>query len=347
MTEKKRRVSPEILNRMIDGYTTVTARSALAAFIRMGQLYDDYPGTPDRTTTDFWKPIIDQAAAEVMAFELSRLPFYTRKVGSEGAKERLKTGQAAPSVNGVYGDSSNPHMIGVSDVVEGTTPASQRKPGASSIIAVVSEDENGQGIRPTPSGVDYLIKFIGPEQANGIVNLDRPHKDNLQNLIERLGIRPDQLTQVTLNPSKPGRECNQEFVDVALELGVTVKLLNVGDFIPGVLAASSDPNNYVIVVGRGGYEEGTMAAVAARALGGFMQAKEYKPSASVQDGKVLTLDDLVMAEPEEALVSASFITEDDMWFHRPGIRKHGGGKYTMTTMVVTHQGIKFKDLILQ
>ena len=347
MKEKKHRVSPEILNRMIDSYTTVTTRSALAAFIRMGQLHDDYRETPDKTTTDFWKPIIDQAAAEVMAFELSRLPFYTRKVGSEGAKERLETGQAAPSVNGAYGDNSYPHMIGVSDVVEGTTPASQRKPGASSIIAVVPEDENGQGIRPTPPGVDYLIKFIGPKQANEVVDLNKPHKNNLQNLIGKLGIRPDQLTQVTLNPSKPGRECNQEFVDAALKLGVTVKLLNVGDFIPGVLAASSDPNNYVIVVGRGGYEEGTMTAVAARALGGFMQAIEYKPSAPVQDGKVLTLDDLVMTEPEEALVSTSFITEDDMWFYQPGIRKHGGGKYIVTTMVVTYQGIEFKDLILQ
>lgn len=346
LKEKTVGIKSEMLRRMVDSYTAVTARSALAAFIIMNQLHNNHPGTPDKRTTDSWKVIIDQAAAKVMSSELLRLPFHTKKVGSEGAKEMKYAGTEAPRVIGEYGDPSLPHMIGVSDVVEGTTQVSQRKPGASSVIAVVPENQEGSGIRPTPPGVDYLIKFIGPKQANGVVDLNQPHTYNLETLINRLKIRPEQLTQVTLDPSKPGRECNQEFIDVANRLGVTVRLLSGGDFMPGVLAASSNPNDYVIAVGRGGYEEGTMAAVAVKALGGFMQAREFKPDASVQDGKVLMLDDLVMVEPEEALVSTSLITDDNMWFHQPGIRKLEKGKYVVTTMKITHEGIIFENSIV-
>lgn len=331
-------------------YTLVTAHTAVAAYKETNRLYDSVQGNPTREQTNAWKADIDQAAATTMEQQLEEIPFRTIKVGSEGAKEIFYAGEAAASVTGRYGKQHYPIVEGVSDVVEGTTPASRREPGASSVIAVVQKPEDASfGIRPTPDNVHYLMKFIGPPQLNGIVDMNRPHEENLRKIIDILGIEPAALTQVTMDPAKPGREVNQPYVDAAQELGVQVKIIGVGDFMAGVRAAM-DPKKVgdspLILVGRGGYEEGIMAGAAARALGGFMQAKEFSPDPQMlAQNPVLNLaEDLVPADPTKTLVSTSFIT-DDPWFNHPGITEQHG-KLVATTMVINHEGIAVKKLVL-
>jgi fructose-1,6-bisphosphatase/sedoheptulose 1,7-bisphosphatase-like protein len=120
--------------------------------------------------------------------------------------------------------------------------------------------------------------------------------------------------------------------------------------MPGV-RATIDPHRFdaypMIVVGRGGYEEGTMTAAAARALGGFMQAKEFNPNPSLNaSARVLRLEeDLVPADPRTTLVSATFITPDNDWFQQPGITPTPSG-FSVTTMVVTHHGVEFFEAVL-
>ncbi len=337
--------SHELLPRMVEFYSTVIARTGLAALIRAHQLHTEFSGEKTPDVTDSWKAIIDGAAADAMTGVLQNGPFRTRKVGSEGAKEIAYAGAAAPSVKGTFGQDHLPLVAGVSDVVEGTTPLSRLQPGASSVIAVAISDEQRLGITPVPEDAHYVYKFIGPPQARGVVDMQRPHEENLRHLLEALGIAPEDLTQVTMNPMKKGRECNRTYVDDARKVGVPVVEIDVGDFMPGVLA-TLDPRRfgtrYTILVGRGGYEEGVMSAAAARALGGFWQAREFIKG-STELGRVIELDEVIPASPEETLLNASFITPDNQWFNQPGIEDKDN-QHVISTMIVTHHGIEFKQL---
>lgn len=342
----------EILEVMDTHYPGVTARTAIAAYRVIHHLHSKhestYQETPPKDITDEWKGIIDEIAADTMTAEFSKLPIRTHSVGSEGAKEIQYAGVAAASVKGEHGR-GNLIMQAVTDVVEGTTPASQKKPGASSVAAVVLKPRNKEyGIKPTPDNVHYLVKLFGPPQGNGVMDMSLTHEENLNRLISVLGIKPYELTQVTMDPNKKGREINWQYIEAAKRVGVKIELINVGDFMPGVKAAM-DPEKYghspMILVGRGGMEEGVMAAAAARALGGFAQAKEYSADErKLAENPVLTLaDHLVPADPKHTIVSATFITPDEKWFKKSGIRNNEGGTFTTTTMVVTHKGVQFRE----
>ncbi len=333
-----------LLETMRGFYPAVTSRTAIAALLKAQELHAGFPEKPPKEVTDGFKATIDGAAADAMAVVLGNgSPFQTVKVGSEGEKEKYYAGEAAPSVLGVYGSSDRPRIAGVSDVVEGTTPLSRLEPGSSSVIAVAPFGEEHCGIRPVPPDSHYMVKFVGPPQVRGVVDLSRPYRENLENIIDALGIRPEELVQVTMSPKKKGRECNWQYVDAALELGVDLQEINVGDFMPGVLAAA-DPVLFggrpTLLVGRGGYEEGVMSAVAARALGGCWIGQEYDRETGTA-GALMTLDEIVPAHPKDVLVSTSFIT-DDAWFSQPGIRRVQD-RHTVTTMVVTHNGVQFRS----
>lgn len=347
------RRSAELLPRMGENYPLVIAKTALAAYLKAHEFYAGYASPdgspPPKWMTDSWKAYIDAAAANGMAIELHKAPFNTDVVLGEGDKEVQYAGVAAATGKGNHGHPHNRKIIAGVDVVDGTTRLSQLKPGAISIMATVPENE-GFGIRKTEEGEHYLIKFIGPPEANEVVDMKKnSHEKNLHALIKKLGINPSQLIQVTLDPTKKGRECNREFVEAARRVGVTLKIIDDCDFTPSIHALTSpDKNKYTIVVGRGGAEEGTLSAVAAKAVGGFMQAREYDPKKGErQDGKVLNLNKLVSANSEHAMVSTAFITDDEEWFHKQGVRYDGAsGHYIVTTMVVTHKGVEFQEHVI-
>lgn len=343
----------EILPVMEKHYPRVIAQTALVAYLKAHEFYAGYVSPdgspPPKWMTDGWKAYIDAAAADAMASGLSTVPFNTGVIIGEGAKEVQYAGVAAATGIGDHGHPQHRKIIAGVDVVDGTTRLSQLKPGAISIMATVPGKE-GFGIRKTKEGEHYLIKFIGPPEANGVVDMKKnSHEKNLRALIKRLGIEPNQLTQVTLDPKKKGRECNREFVEAAKRVGVTLKIIDDCDFTPSIHALTSpEISKYTIVVGRGGAEEGTLSAVAARAVGGFMQAREYDPKKGErQDGKVLNLNELVSANREHAMVSTAFITDDEEWFHKQGVRlDSASGHYIVTTMVVTHKGVEFQEHVI-
>lgn len=343
----------DLVSQMSEFYPHVTALTAVGAFRLIGELHRDYPGAHEKTM-DGWKKLIDRKAADTMAEALSKGSLLTVSVGSEGKKEVHYAGEAAASIEGSFGNKKGTRVWAVSDVVEGTTPASRYQSGASSVIAVSEEG----GIMRTPEeDAHYMVKLIAPPQAHEAeVSLKNPHEKNLGNLIDVLGIKPDELTQVTMNPGKPGREINIPFVDAARRLGVRVELIDVGDFMPGV-KATLDPDRFggnpMIVVGRGGFEEGTMAAASARALGGFMEAQVFdKDPERMAKNPIWGLDQLVPATNNRVLVAATFITPDNQWFRAPGVREipfdtegfelNGTRGLETCTMVIDHLGLEFR-----
>ena len=335
-------VSKEHLAAIEKHYSQVTAITAVLAARQIWQLHQEYGPNQPKDVIDAWKYAIDQTAADAMAYALNQIPFKTKKVGSEGAKEKEKMGKAAACVKGCYGKNGNPEKWGVSDVVEGTTLAAKNLPGASSVLAITDIE----GIMPTPENTHYMVKLIAPPQAEGILGIDHYTVEGLWELCARLKIKPEQLTQITMDPGKKGREINQAYVDVARQAGVNLKLIDVGDFMPGVRAAL-DPFKFkykpVILVGRGGFEEGILAATAAKATGGFMQAWQFDKDPSVMNNNpIMSLVDLVPGPARSSALMASFITADHEWFGQPGVKINKKGKYVVKTMKVTVKGVNFQ-----
>lgn len=338
---------------MQEHYPMVTAQTAVAAFRGIQRFHREYErehdNIPPDSVTKKWKPQLDGLAADAMSYWLHRIPLLTVKVGSEGDKEAdsAKDGMAAPSVKGAHGMDHFPVVWGVSDVIEGTTPGSKNRPGASSVLAVSTEG----GLMPTPDGVHYMMKLIAPvtpaEAAQNNISLDTPHEENLERICHVLNISPNELLQVTMN-----RTVNRPFIDAAKRMGVEVDPIEVGDFMPGVSAAI-DVRKFgeyrpTILVGRGGVEEGTASAVAARTLGTFMEARaQFKDDTVMSDTPIWTLDGhLVPGAPEASLLVVSFITDDEKTFGRVGVRETCRDSYRVGTMTVSHQGINFRQVLI-
>ncbi len=330
------RLSYTILDRMKSYIPTITEQAALAVFKEL----NNYPSVSADTIEEI-KILLDDRASKIMSEMLHITPFYTHILSGEGQKEKHYTGSAAPLVeNGYYGNPHNYPLEGINDPLEGTVLAATHKPGACSIIAVVPKSYvHPYQIRPTPIDTHYMVKFVGPPQANGVVDLSKPHEENLKNLIDALQIQPKNLIQVSLDPAKKGREINIPFVEAAKKLGVTTELIQAGDCVPGMLAASLTSNDtYIIVVGRGGYEEGIKTAAAVKALGGFMQAYDYQPHSNQSSHQLLSINDLVPSSKEHILVSVSCITNDP-WFNQPGITQKSPSLFTISSILITHKGV--------
>jgi fructose-1,6-bisphosphatase/sedoheptulose 1,7-bisphosphatase-like protein len=354
--------SSELLRKMKNHYPPITARAALDTHSLILDLHKNRNGTLSKEKIKEWKVLIDGKAKDSMSEHLHDLPFVTISVGSEGAKEECYGEIAGPSLKGEFGKNGRgyPTVWKVSDVVEGTDFAVNNVSGSSSVITITTPG----GIMRTPEDRKYMMKLIAPPQAKGIVSLSQSHEENLRNLIKKLNIKPEELTQVTLNTVdeegkiKKERSINQQYIDAARKIGVNLVLINHGDFVPGVRAAldpEKNGNKAMIVVGRSGFEEATMDAAAAKALGGFAECQEYfvlpkneNGEFQYELGKYLSHDMVVPAPKEEILVSVSSITGDDEHFNMPRVKRHSGNRgHVVRTLVLTHDTkIMHRDIYL-
>lgn len=341
----------ELRVRMEREFGIVSADSALAAYIFTTKLHADYIRehgvTPSAEITNGWKIPIDGCTRDAAAVSLHKTSFNTISKGSEGDKEREEHhgGEAAPSLQGSFGQEGKIVIWKISDVVEGTTALSRLEDGSSSAFALTEED----GILPTPEGSHYMVKLAGPKQLNedSGISLDRPYAETIKRIVDVLDINPRQLTQVSMDPKT--RPVNQEYVDAARALGVNVILIDAGDMLPGIFSALQPKDGrYTILAGRGGFEEGTITAAAMRALGGFMQAREWHKDPQEYANKPLwTLDDLVPGNKDTTVVTLTGITGDNRWLNIPQITRIGesGELYRAHTVTISSSGLRISDRI--
>lgn len=266
--------------------------------------------------------LIDTAAAAVMEHKLADMPFSVVSVGSEGAKEQLagKMGVAMPTVLGRFGG-GNGEVWMVNDPVEGTTAAAANNPGAISVVAVGAKD----GLMATPDGVHYMDKLFVPPKAAGKVNIDQPPRRNLIAVCDAYGVGPDEVTVVVMN-----RPRNAHIIEELRTFGANLELIEHGDLVPSLLAIlppESHTKGIHMLMGIGGWEEGVIAATAARALGGVAEGRAWKEDAPHQPK--LTLDDLVPGKAEQSMVIYSAITDDE-WFDIPGATEDSPGMVVET-----------------
>ena len=283
--------------------------------------------------------LIDQAGVDAMAAALTDIPFTLEIVGSEGRKHVHQYGEALPTLMGTFG-SGEPKLDMVNDVVEGSKAAKLNSPGAVSVVAVSSH----KGLMGTPDDVDYMDKLFGPPQLKGKISIDNPVEENLAEVVNCFKVQPSEINVVIMD-----RERNAHYINACQKFGVNVILIKNGDFLPSILACIN-PEKHTkgihLVMGPGGFEEGVLAAVAAKALGAVGEGRAWSADPVIQSkyAKAWQIDDLVSGKLEDCLVSFSAITNDNKWFDLSGVVEKNGG-HEVTTLTVDKSGVNINKII--
>ncbi|MBI2337922.1 fructose-bisphosphatase class II [Candidatus Daviesbacteria bacterium] len=302
--------------------------------------------TPDDLLTEeeskAREKLIDQAGADAMRAALTDIPFTLEVVGSEGRKHIHQYGEALPTLEGTFGKGKKKFDM-VNDVVEGSKAAKLNSPGAVSVIAVSTH----KGLMPTPKDIDYMDKLFGPPQLKGKISLEKPVEENLAEVVDTFKIKPAEINIVVMD-----RDRNANLINACQKFGVNLILVKAGDFLPSVLSCM-DPmkdsgrgrrgdlarmtKGVYLVMGIGGFEEGILAAVAAKALGGVAEGKGWSPDPEIarQYKKVWKTDDLVSGKRQDCLVSISAITGHDKWFDLT----------PLATLTVDKSGVKIEKQV--
>jgi fructose-1,6-bisphosphatase II len=177
------------------------------------------------------------------------------------------------------------------DPLECTTLCAKGLPGSLTTIAFAAP-----GSMASLGVAYYMDKLIGPPALRGVLDLTTPPEINLERAATALHKPVEQLRVVVLD--KPRHE---QLIERLHRAGACVSSPPDGD-VAGALAALLPDGEADLLMGIGGTAEGVMTACAARALGGFMQARlapqrpdEAKAvaSAGLSTERVYELDELV------------------------------------------------------
>jgi fructose-1,6-bisphosphatase II len=145
----------------------------------------------------------------------------------------------------------------------------------------------------------YMDKLVGPPAVRGVLDLTAAPEINLQRAAAALNKTVEQLRVVVLD--KPRHE---RLIERLRSAGASVSSPPDGD-VAGALAALLPDAGADLLMGIGGTAEGVMTACAARALGGFMQARlapqrpdeaQAVASAGLSTQRVYELDELAAGE---------------------------------------------------
>lgn len=276
--------------------------------------------------------MIDAVGADAMREALKEIPFVLEVVGSEGRKHIHQYGEALPSLEGVFGPPAGGGVLKldcVNDVVEGSKSAKLNSPGAMSVIAVSSH----KGLMPTPPDIDYMDKLFGPPQLKGKISINNSVEENLKTVVDTFKVKPSEVNVLMMD-----RDRNAHYIEACKKFGVNLILLNAMDFIASIFC-SLDPNKHKkgihILMGNGGFEEGVMAVVAAKALGAACEGKGWSSDPDIQKkyATVWSINDIVPGKLEDCLLSLSTITVEDRWFNLE----------PLSTLTVTADGVKISS----
>lgn len=325
--------------RIKDHITRATELTALSVW----RLISEKGFTPQDLLTEeeskIREKLIDQTGVDAMYTALIDIPFVLEVVGSEGRKHIHQYGEALPTLEGTFGN-GDLKLDMVNDVVEGSKPAKLNIPGAVSVIAVGSH----KGLLPTPLDTDYMDKLFGPPQLRNKISIDKPIEENLAEIIDTFKVKPDSVNVLMMN-----RDRNAHLINACQKFGVNLILVNGGDFLPSILSCL-DPKSHQrgihLVMGIGGFEEGVMAAVAAKALGAVAEGRGWSADKEINQKyqKPWKLDDLVSSKKEDCLVSISAITGDNKWFDLSEVREKDNG-HEVTTLTVDETGVNISKKI--
>ncbi|GAA0417152.1 MAG: class II fructose-bisphosphatase [Bacillota bacterium] len=241
----------------------------------------------------------DEAATSAMREELNRLKMSGTVVIGEGEIDEAPMLYIGEKV----GIGTGPAVDIAVDPIEGTTPIVN---GQRNAITVIAAAERGSLLHAPDM---YMKKLAVGSKAKGKIDIEAPLEDNLHTLAKALDKPMDQLNILIQD-----RPRHREYINRIRNCGANVLLFNDGDVIYAT-ATCMEELDIDMFLGIGGAPEGVLGAVAARCLGGEMQAK-LMPRNSEEIQRCLQMG---IVNPEQALTHQQLVNTDNCIFAATGI----------------------------
>lgn len=269
----------------------------------------------------------DQMAVNGMRRALNVLDIDGTVVIGEGERDEAPMLYIGEKV----GTGKGPKVDIALDPLEGTTICAT---GGYNAMAVVAMAESG-GFLHAPDV--YMNKIaVGAGLPDGVVDIDAPVLENLQNLAKAKKAEINELQVCILD-----RPRHADLIAQVRAAGARIMLIGDGD-VAGVIS-TSDPNSGIdLYVGTGGAPEGVLAAAALQCIGGQMQGrllfrndaeKERAARAGITDlNRKYGLSDLAHGD---VLFASTGVTNGTML---RGVRLFAGGAITHTVVMRSRTG---------
>jgi fructose-1,6-bisphosphatase II / sedoheptulose-1,7-bisphosphatase len=227
--------------------------------------------------------------------------------------------------------SGGPAMDIAVDPLEGTTITAKGGPNA---LAVVALAESGHFLHAPDI---YMQKIaVGGGLPEGVVDLDAPVKENLQNLARAKKRDIGDIVVCMLE-----RDRHAELLARCREAGARCMLLGDGD-VAGVIATALHDGGVDIYMGSGGAPEGVLAAAALRCIGGQMQGRLlFEDDAQIERARQMGVNDPNHKYRVEEMArgnvvfAATGVTSGAML---KGVRRFGHGAFTHSIVMRSKSG---------
>lgn len=201
----------------------------------------------------------DQVAVDAMRSELNRLAIKGTVVIGEGERDEAPMLYIGEEV----GTGDGPEVDIALDPLEGTTICAKNLPNALAVIAIA---ERGSLLFAPDVYMDKIA--IGPGYPDGLINLDAPAVENIENLAKAKGVPVAEITACILD-----RPRHAKLIEAVRATGAAIRLIGDGDVAGVIHTTDPDETGIDIYLGSGGAPEGVLAAAALRCTGGQMQGR--------------------------------------------------------------------------
>ncbi|HYY06933.1 MAG TPA: class II fructose-bisphosphatase, partial [Candidatus Limnocylindria bacterium] len=216
----------------------------------------------------------DEMGADVAGIDAMRKAFDAIAIdgtvvigeGAEDAMPKLYVGEKV-------GTGQGPATDVALDAIEGAAICAAGGYNALSVIAIA---EHGTFLRVPDTYMDKIA--CGPE-GRGVIDLDRPPRDNLRALADGRGVYVEDLTVAILD-----RPRHNALIEEVRRAGARIKLITSGD-VSAALATTRPDTGIDILMGVGGAPQGVLAAAFLLCVGGEMQAR-LKPRNEHEAGEL-------------------------------------------------------------
>ena len=247
----------------------------------------------------------DQVAVDAMRSELNRLPIAGTVVIGEGERDEAPMLYIGEEV----GSGRGPTVDIALDPLEGTTICAKNLPNSLAVIAIA---EKGSLLFAPDVYMEKIA--IGPGFPEGVVDLDAPAIENIENLAKAKGVPVSEITACILD-----RPRHAKIIDAVRGSGAAIRLIGDGDVAGVIHTTDPDETGIDIYIGIGGAPEGVLAAAALRCTGGQMQGRlvldtDEKRARAEKMGisdpaKVYAMNDMASGE---VFFSATGVTDGNM-----------------------------------
>ena len=247
----------------------------------------------------------DQAAVDAMRAELNRLPIKGTVVIGEGERDEAPMLYIGEEV----GTGEGPEVDIALDPLEGTTICAKNLPNSLAVIAIA---EKGSLLYAPDVYMDKIA--VGPGYPAGIVDIDAPAQENIQNLAKAKGVPVSEITACILDRPRHAR-----LIEAVRATGAAIRLIGDGDVAGVIHTTDPEETGIDIYMGIGGAPEGVLAAAALRCIGGQMQGRlqlnsEEKIARAAKMGisdpnKVYTMEEMARGD---VLFAATGVTDGNM-----------------------------------